>query len=65
MADRILFRPAEAAELIAISRARCYQLIADGTIPSIRIGGSLRVPAEALRKWVATQLAEKRATPID
>ena len=61
MADRILYRPTEAADLIAISRARCYELIADGTIPSIKIGSSIRVPADALKNWVAQQLAEKGA----
>jgi excisionase family DNA binding protein len=62
MAERILYRPTEAADLIAVSRARCYELIAQGVIPSIRIGGSIRVPADALRAWVDQQLTEQRST---
>jgi excisionase family DNA binding protein len=58
MADRLLYRPAEAADAIGVSRARAYELIAAGTLPSIRIGGSIRVPVEALREWVNRQLAE-------
>jgi excisionase family DNA binding protein len=32
-------------------------LIAAGVIPSIRIGATIRVPAEALRDWIARQAA--------
>ena len=56
MTERLLYRPAEVGELIGVSRARAYELIAAKTIPSIRIGSSIRVPADALRAWVARQL---------
>jgi excisionase family DNA binding protein len=56
MTERILYRPAEAADAIGVSRARCYELIAQGTIPSIRVGTSIRVPVDALRAWIAGQL---------
>lgn len=56
MTERMLFRPAEAAEAIGVSRARAYELIAAGIIPSIRIGSSVRVPVEALREWVASRV---------
>jgi excisionase family DNA binding protein len=55
MSDKLLYRPAEAAEAIGVSRARAYELIQAGVIPSIRIGGSIRVPVDALRRWVAQQ----------
>ena len=58
-ADRILYRPAEVGEAIGVSRARAYELIAAGTIPSIRIGSSIRVPVDTLREWVQRQLAER------
>ena len=54
---RLLLRPAEAAEAIGVSRARAYELIAQGTLPSIRIGSSIRVPVDALRHWITEQLA--------
>lgn len=57
--ERILYRPAEAADAIGISRARAYELIASGAMPSIRIGGSIRVPVDALREWINRQLAER------
>ncbi len=59
-ADRLLYRPAEAGEAIGVSRARAYELIAAGTIPSIRIGSSIRVPVEALRQWVSAQLETQK-----
>ena len=51
--DRLLWRVSEAAERLAIGRSKTYELIAAGQIPSVRIGGSLRVPVDALRAWIA------------
>jgi excisionase family DNA binding protein len=61
--EKILLRPSEAAEVIGVSRARAYELIAKGVIPSMRIGSSLRVPVEALRAWVAGQLHDGDTSP--
>ena len=61
MTDRMLYRPAEAADAIGVSRARAYELIAEGVIPSIRIGSSIRVPVDALRTWVNQQLEQQAA----
>jgi excisionase family DNA binding protein len=41
----LLLRAEEAARLLSISRSRVYDLIKDGTIPSIKLPGlSVRVP---------------------
>ena len=58
--EKLLLRPQEAAEAIGISRSRIYELMAAGTIPSVRIGTSLRVPVDTLRAWVSCQI-EARA----
>ena len=58
LTDQLLLRPAEVAKLLAIGRTRAYELIARGTLPSIRLGSSVRVPADALTDWIARQLAE-------
>jgi len=42
-----------AAEL-KISRGRAYALVADGTIPAVKIGRSLRVSRRELRAWLET-----------
>ncbi len=38
-----MLRPDEVARRLSISRAAVYRLIASGTIPSVRLGGSRRV----------------------
>ena len=50
--ERILYRPVEAAEAIGISRAKMYELIASGEVPSIKVGNVKRVPVDKLREWV-------------
>lgn len=65
MTERMLYRPAEVGDAIGVSRARAYELIAAGVIPSIRIGTSIRVPVAALREWVDRQLAERTAHPTE
>ncbi len=57
--EKLLLRPAEAAEAIGIGRSKVYELLASGELPSIRIGGSVRVPVDALRAWIERQLAER------
>jgi excisionase family DNA binding protein len=62
MDTRLLLRPSEAAESIGISRSKCYELIAAGALPSLRVGGCVRIPVEALRQWIA---ARQVAADID
>ena len=50
--DKFLLRPSEAAELLSISRSKAYELIAAGVLPSVRVGGSVRVPAARLQAWI-------------
>lgn len=51
--EPLFVKPADAARLLQISRAKTYQLISQGAIPSRRIGGSIRVPLAALREMAA------------
>ena len=57
--DRLLLRPAEVAEAIGIGRSKVYELLASGDLPSIRVGGAIRVPVTALHAWIGRQLAER------
>lgn len=62
MADKIfrmLYRVGETADVIGCSRAKTYELIARGEIPSIRVGGSIRVPVDQLREWVNSELSKR------
>lgn len=40
---------------LQLGRTRTYELVRSGVIPTIRIGRSVRIPREALRRWVDTQ----------
>jgi excisionase family DNA binding protein len=51
--DRLAYRVWEAATLVGVSRSKMYELVAAGEVPTMRIGSAVRIPAEALRAWVA------------
>lgn len=55
MRERLAYRVTEAAEIIGVSRSKMYELIAQGGVPSVRIGTSVRVPADGLRAWITEQ----------
>jgi excisionase family DNA binding protein len=62
---RILLRVHEAAELLGLSRAMVYQLLAAGqSIPVVRIGRCVRIPRAELEAWVAQQTEEWRPSPL-
>ncbi len=62
--ERLLLRASEAAIMLGISRAKTYELLASGELPSIKIGRSVRISKTALYKWIADQegLADDTAT---
>lgn len=42
----------EVAGVLRIARGRAYELVAEGEIPSIRIGRSVRVSRRDLERWL-------------
>ena len=50
--EKFLLKPTEAADMLGIGRTRIYEMLAEGELPSIRIGRSVRVPVAALNKWI-------------
>ena len=50
--DKVLLRPRRVAALLDLSRSAVYEQINSGAIPSVRIGRSVRVPAEAIRELI-------------
>jgi excisionase family DNA binding protein len=58
---RLLLTVPEAAEALAISRSKLYELLASGAIISVRIDGSRRIPFTALEEYVARLLTERTA----
>ena len=53
--EKLLLRPGEAAEGLGVDWSKIYALMANGAVPSIRVGRTVRVPAAALRRWVEEQ----------
>ncbi len=51
--DALLLKVPDAATQLGISRAKLYELIADGTIPAVKIGGCRRIRTTDLRDYVA------------
>lgn len=45
----------EVAEVLRVARSRAYELVADGEIPSVRIGRSVRVSRRELDRWLDEQ----------
>jgi excisionase family DNA binding protein len=50
--DTLLLKIPEAAAQLGISRAKLYELIADGSIRSVRLGGCRRIRASDLNDFV-------------
>jgi len=58
---RLLLTVPEAAEALGISRSKLYQLLSAGTIRSLRIDGSRRVPVEVLTTYINQLMKEEAA----
>ena len=56
--DTLLLKPIEVGEQLRVSRAKAYELIASGQIPSIKVGSSVRVSSDALREWISKKAGE-------
>ena len=48
-----LLRIEVVAEMLGVSRARCYELARKGLLPAIRLGRQLRVDPVRLDAWLA------------
>lgn len=51
--EKLLLTTEEAAELLGIGRTKVYELLYTGRLGSIKIGACRRIPAQALRAYVA------------
>ena len=62
--EKLLLRPIEAAEALGVGRSTIYELVAEGTVPSVRLGRLLRVPAASLRDLVEDGLNTNRKVGV-
>jgi len=58
---RLLLTVPEAAEALAVSRSKLYELLASNAVASIRIDGSRRILLSALEEYISRLLAERKA----
>jgi len=56
--ESLLLTVEEAAALLRIGRSRMYELITAGTVMSVRIGGSRRIPREEVEAYVRRLVAD-------
>jgi excisionase family DNA binding protein len=57
--EKLALRISEFAEAIGVSRSKGYELVADGTVPSVKFGSTRRVPVDAVRALIEKQIAEQ------
>ena len=53
--ETLLLRASEVAAALGVSRATAYEMMASGTLPTVRIGRAVRVPRIGLEDWVRRQ----------
>ncbi|MFJ4486866.1 helix-turn-helix domain-containing protein [Streptomyces longwoodensis] len=52
--DRLLYKPEEAAEALAVGRSMVYELMADGALTYIKLGRARRIRRTDLEAYVAS-----------
>ncbi len=50
--EALLLTVKEAAKLLRISPNTCYELVAQGRLPHIRLGRVIRIPRHGLETWI-------------
>lgn len=58
-----LLKPAEAAEMLRLSRATVYRLIATGELPTVHVGArqATRIEESAIAAYVTRNRRERKA----
>lgn len=51
--DRLLYRVRRAAEMLDTSPSQIYNLVNQGALKAVRLAGSIRIPAEEIRRIAA------------
>lgn len=51
----------QVADRLQLGRNKVYALVNSHAIPAFRVGGSIRVPREALGRWVDAQCQSPKA----
>ena len=57
--EKIMITLEEAAQMLSISRPTLYRWMEMEEFPVVRIGGCVRIPVDALRRWADAQVRDK------
>lgn len=49
----------EVAQALQVSRNRIYDMVATGELPALRLGKTIRIPAEQLDQWIQKNAVRK------
>ena len=49
--DNVMLTPRQVQRILQLSPSTVYRMMTNGDLPSVRIGGSRRVPASALSRY--------------
>ncbi len=55
----LLLKVPEAAKLLQIGRDRIYELVASGRLPALHFGRTIRIPRDALVRFIETESHEQ------
>lgn len=58
MAERLAYSPAEAAQVLGVSKPTVYTLLRRQGFPSLKVGTRTLIPADGLREWLRHQSGE-------
>lgn len=61
--DEVLMTPVEVARVLRLGRNKTYELLAQGILPCVRFGRTIRVPRLALEAWIAEQATPGGSKP--
>ncbi len=62
--EKLMYRPAEAAQALGMGRTAVFALIKSGRLRSIKLGGARFIMAEALRAFVC-ELEDEAAARVE
>jgi excisionase family DNA binding protein len=62
--DHKYLKVPEVAEVLRIARSQAYELVANGTIPAVKIGRSVRVSRMGLERWLEERALPKRRAAV-
>lgn len=57
----LLLKAPEVARALGLGRSKAYEMMASGELPVVRIGRSVRVSADGLRRWIEEKCEDSEA----